>query len=289
MPSMTIALSVKVHDGVVLASDSASTLQAVMDGQVGVLDVYNNANKIVNLHKRLPLGVVTWGAGAIGPRSLTTIFKDFRSMLTGKRPGPGGEDWKLDRHSYTVKEVAEHLRTYIHEHLYMHAFNDWPEPPFLGFLVAGYSSDSGLAEEYQVDMQGETCPEPQLVRPLDVCGLTANGQPGPISRLVFGVDPALPGVFQDALGVPLPQAMDATRVIQERVQYSILQDAMPIQDAIDLAAFLVDLTIKTIRFKPGPATVGGPVEVAAITKHEGFKWIQRKHYYDESLNRRATR
>ena len=61
---------------------------------------------------------------------------------------------------------------------------------------------------------------------------------------------------------------------------------MPIQDALDLAEFLVDLTIKVSRFIPGPAVVGGPIEVAGITKHEGFKWIKRKYYYEERLNPR---
>ena len=27
-----------------------------------------------------------------------------------------------------------------------------------------------------------------------------------------------------------------------------------------------------------------PIEIAAITKHEGFKWIMRKHYFDVRLN-----
>ena len=62
---------------------------------------------------------------------------------------------------------------------------------------------------------------------------------------------------------------------------------MPIQDAIDLAEFLVDLTTRYVRFKPGLPTVGGPIEIAAITKHEGFKWIQRKHYFSTKLNRYA--
>lgn len=35
---------------------------------------------------------------------------------------------------------------------------------------------------------------------------------------------------------------------------------------------------------PGANTVGGPIELAAITKHEGFKWVTRKHYFDEQLN-----
>ena len=59
---------------------------------------------------------------------------------------------------------------------------------------------------------------------------------------------------------------------------------MPIQDAIDLAEFLVELTIKWSRFTPGPPTVGGPIEIAAITRHEGFKWIRRKQYYSPELN-----
>ena len=64
---------------------------------------------------------------------------------------------------------------------------------------------------------------------------------------------------------------------------------MPIQDAIDLAEFFVDTTAMFTRFKRGAGTVGGPTESAAITKHEGFKWVRRKHYYDEALNPRASK
>ena len=59
---------------------------------------------------------------------------------------------------------------------------------------------------------------------------------------------------------------------------------MPIQDAIDLADFLVEISKKTSRFLPGPQIIGGPTDIAVITKHEGFKWIQKKHYYDYNLN-----
>jgi hypothetical protein len=59
---------------------------------------------------------------------------------------------------------------------------------------------------------------------------------------------------------------------------------MPFQDALDLAEFMVDATIKMTRFVPGASIVGGPIELAGITKHEGFKWVRRKHYYSASLN-----
>ena len=32
------------------------------------------------------------------------------------------------------------------------------------------------------------------------------------------------------------------------------------------------------------ATVGGPTDVAMITKGDGFIWIKRKHYFDAALN-----
>ena len=59
---------------------------------------------------------------------------------------------------------------------------------------------------------------------------------------------------------------------------------MPVQDAIDLAIFLVETTIGFTKFLPGANTVGGAVDVATVTRHEGFKWIRRKHYYPNNLN-----
>jgi hypothetical protein len=59
---------------------------------------------------------------------------------------------------------------------------------------------------------------------------------------------------------------------------------VPIQDAIDLAEYLVNATSAFAKFRRGAATVGGPVESAAITKHEGFKWVKRKHYFNSDLN-----
>jgi hypothetical protein len=75
---------------------------------------------------------------------------------------------------------------------------------------------------------------------------------------------------------------DATRLQENLVRdlYATLAvPAMPIQDAIDLARFLVETTIGFVRFAVFlPKSVGGAVEIAAITKHEGFRWVQRKGF-----------
>lgn len=282
---MTVAVSLKVHDGIVLAADSASTLIARQpDGTSAVINVYDNANKIVNLYKGLPLGVITWGSGSIGSQSMTSIFKDLRQMFLGQRAAPGGADWSIDRQDYTVADVAEKVRSYVFDELYGPAFGDWADPPSLGMVVAGYSADGQHAEEYQIEKAGSEVAAITTPRMPSECGFTVAGQPEAVLRLVSGVDPRLPQVLHESLGVAAEEAGPATAVIRDQLQMQLVQDAMPFQDALDLAEFFVDLTIKMSRFCPGPGTVGGPIELAGITRHEGFKWIKRKHYYEGHLN-----
>ena len=57
----------------------------------------------------------------------------------------------------------------------------------------------------------------------------------------------------------------------------------------DLAAFaesLVTVSSMMRRVTVGPETVGGPVDVAVVSRHEGFIWVKRKHYFVPDLNQR---
>ena len=104
---MTIVVTVKINDGIVLAADSATTFS---DQQGAVVKIYNNANKAFNLVKGLPIGGLTWGAGGIGFASISTITKDLRRRLTGDDPEHA--DWKLDRDTYTIEAVAQRAREF---------------------------------------------------------------------------------------------------------------------------------------------------------------------------------
>jgi hypothetical protein len=283
---MTIAVSLKVHEGVVLASDSASTLaQRQPDGAISVANVYYNVNKIANLVKGLPLGVMTWGSGSIGPESISTLFKDVRQMLTGERSGPGGADWRVDSADYAVSDVADRVREFIYREKYFAAFDGNSQVPDLGLVVAGYSTDGPYAEAFRIEMDGSGCPAPVRMWPEAECGFFVGGQPGAVVRLVHGVDPRVRDVLVDELGVSPEGADRAAAVIKEQLAVPLVQEPMPFQDALDLAEFFVDLTSRYTRFLPvGATTVGGPIEVAGITKHEGFKWVKRKQYYSADLN-----
>ena len=61
---------------------------------------------------------------------------------------------------------------------------------------------------------------------------------------------------------------------------------MPKQDLIELAEALVSITAIERKASDDAGTVGGPIDVALITRAEGFVWVKRKHHFDPGLNPR---
>ena len=61
---------------------------------------------------------------------------------------------------------------------------------------------------------------------------------------------------------------------------------MPKQELVNLAEALVSITAVERKASADLGTVGGPIDVALITKHEGFVWIKRKQHFDPNLNPR---
>jgi hypothetical protein len=281
---VTIALSVKINDGVVLAADSATTVMGAtpQGGPVAVVNIYNNANKAFNLLKGSRIGAVTWGAGGIGNASISSLVKDFRNLLKGEE---GHDDYKLDKAHYTIEEVAIKLRRFIYEDNYVAAFAALPpaQKPALGFFVAGYSAGAPLADEYSVIIEQGNCGPPQRLHQTEESGISWAGMGEPLNRLMLGWGTALPQVLQQNLGVPPQQVPAAMQVIQQVLSVPFALAAMPLKDAIELAEFLADVAVKFARFAPGAPVVGGPIDVAAISKHEGFKWVNRKFYFDRNL------
>lgn len=72
----------------------------------------------------------------------------------------------------------------------------------------------------------------------------------------------------------------STSAVEDMVEF------MPKQDLADFAEALVNLSSLQRRVNSGFETVGGPIDVAVISKSEGLVWVKRKHYFPESLNSR---
>ncbi|MDC5664994.1 hypothetical protein OIN79_17210, partial [Acinetobacter baumannii] len=60
--------------------------------------------------------------------------------------------------------------------------------------------------------------------------------------------------------------------------------ALPKDELAAMAESLVNLTAFKRRITESLETVGGPIDVAVISKGDGFVWVKRKHYFPEELN-----
>ncbi|MDP4024155.1 hypothetical protein Q8W71_16115 [Methylobacterium sp. NEAU 140] len=61
---------------------------------------------------------------------------------------------------------------------------------------------------------------------------------------------------------------------------------MPRQEMSTLASSLIEITSLKRKVTRQQETVGGEVDVAIISKSEGFVWVKRKHYFPAELNQR---
>ena len=169
------------------------------------------------------------------------------------------------------------------DELFKGAYGDNPpERYFLGYKVCGYWPPRRFRSCGILGLSAAIEP-PRLVRGHDNVGVNWDGEYEAMDRLLLGRG----SNYEQALiddGLPPDQAGQADRAMVGKLAVPVVLAAMPIQDAIELATFMVETTIRFVRFNLRAETVGGPVEAAVITKHEGFKWVQRKLFYRGELN-----
>ena len=274
---MTIVVSVRVNDGIVLAADSATSF---VNAEGVVIKVYNNANKIFNLVKVWPIGAMTYGAGSIGSASIATLSKDFRILLS---PGSPDHNYLLNQGTYTVREVAEKAKRFLFEDRYRAAYPDGVPNYGMGYRICGYSAGATLPEAWEIYIHENECTEPTPSYDDDSFGPRWAGETEALDRIVLGIGSRAREALID-MGVPEADAPGVVTELIRRLSAQLWLPAMPIQDAIDLAFFLADTAARFAQFTLRAETVGGPIEVATITKHEGFKWVKRKHYYSAEYN-----
>lgn len=274
---MTVCVAVKVHDCIVFAADSATSLiETDANGNQQIANIFENANKVFHIRKKLPVCAMTAGIGNFGSASISTLSKDLRRLL-----GSDDAKWHVDPNSYTVEEIAKKARRFFFDERFQ-SVDPRPQGSF-DYWIGGYSSHADLGEIWRINITDGVCGEPQCEATQDRSTISWGGQPEAINRLLLGYGQAVPLALVDA-GAD-PNKIDALMEhVASRSQANVLTDAMPTIDAIKLAEFLVDTTKKFVQFLPGGNTVGGAVDIATVTKHEGFKWISRKHFYSRSIN-----
>ena len=246
---MTICVSVKTRDGVVLGTDSMST---VMMGQATVAKTYSNARKLCQI-RDLPIGVFFYGLGNFGSRTVFSIILEYSR---------NNQETSVEG---IARSLTEHVRLF-----YEGAFRQMESKPDFGLFVAGYSKGSDIVEEWEIKFP--VVMEPQGVRRRDTFGATWRAIEGPFTRLNHGYDPQLLD-FLESHGVSntLLQEFVRTNPFQARVLF----DSMPLQDAVNFAVYVLRTTIDFTAFEIGPPRCGGPLQIAVVSEEEGFYWVSK--------------
>jgi hypothetical protein len=66
---------------------------------------------------------------------------------------------------------------------------------------------------------------------------------------------------------------------------SIPYQFLPLQDCVDLAMLMIRTTAQILDYQIGIRGVGGHIDVATITRKEGFQYVQRKEIRGEKVPR----
>jgi hypothetical protein len=135
----------------------------------------------------------------------------------------------------------------------------WPGPTM---LLAAASPDSITPRVWRADLSG---PDVQLSEPMSGPEVRLEGSYWDVYGLLYGYEPRVMTEVCELLDVDAARfhrALGNLRVLQPINKLNL--QAMPVQDAIDLAVFLANVQVEMDRFLPGTPACGGPIDVMVL-------------------------
>jgi len=278
---MSLGVAFKGPEGVVLAADSRVTLMAMR--QVGpheaqaIPATFDNATKLLQLQSQKFVGAVTYGLGALGvqePRTAHSFLPEFEEELLSD-PEYADDQGRPVRIS--VRRFSELLSDFFMRQWRDTMPEDYGGEPLI-FLVGGYDEDSPYGSVYQMTLPYQPTPVEQNANQF---GATWGGQLQIVNRIMHGHDPALVNVAERALDLTPEQAQTLAKSLQDELRLPIPYQFLPLQDCVDLAIFLVRTTMELQTWQVEVRGVGGAIDVATITRTEGFEPVQVKSIQGE--------
>jgi hypothetical protein len=256
----TVVVCLALSDGLVLAADSRLTITF----SEGVTPNYkigsDSAPKLFDIGK---VAIASYGEAFLLKRSVGSIIADFdRTKETGT----------------DVEDVAKRFTTFL-KPIYDEHVKSVKNAPGVGFIVAGYNK-KGVGEFF--DIFFPTSPDPKLLPQTtnNDQGIVWRGQTEVIQRLIKGFDPQIGTLaeFSKLSDGSKKNFAEELGTIEYYVPYNYLM----VQDGIDLALSLVQVTVDMQRFSFGtrgsPGSIpgiGGSVDVLVINPSQ-LTWIKRK-------------
>lgn len=261
---MTLNVSLRVPDGIVIASDSLSTVHQPLMQKVTVNAKCDSCGQMIEV-KDVPAPAISVPASSwpytqkvfpflrhFGLAIFGNAFVNNRSMyshVTSLADKLSTEDWRTFELETVAQRVTDYFQNQVRLDLERIGINvelqpdDWT--PF-GFHIVGYSKDQNgePVAGTRIISVGKTA----RIRNDETIGCSCSGDVSVVNR-----------IWQ---GGPQPS-------------FSFFS----LQDAIDYAKFLIRTTADYQRFSGNMPVVGGEIDIALVTSYRGFQWISQKPLY----------
>lgn len=261
---MTLNVSLRVPDGIVIASDSLSTVhqpitqtvnvQAKCDQCGNLLEIkdvpapavsvpastWPYTQKVFPFLKRF--GLAIFGSNFVNNRSMYSHISDLATKLGSEE----NVDFTLD---VVTERVSEYFVDQLRKEVTKAGFNPDLQPdswaPF-GFHLVGFTVDAN--QEPAAQSRGIQIGKAAKIDRWEGIGCSVTGDTTVVTKIWSGSNP--PG-------------------------YQIFS----LQDAIDYSKFLIRTTSDYQRFSGNLPTVGGEIDIALVMVRSGFQWINQKPLY----------
>lgn len=253
---MSLVVAVAVADGIILAADSRTTT-CDLQGQYRISTDYCE-----KLFEVAGYGVGTAGYAVLNGKTIANHVGEFAKTV----PNPiAFDDFSMQLTTYFMNAYAEHIKAFPQGRAQ-------PDAPVVEFLVAGYEGGQPRVDYillYEPSPTNAAGYNTRVQIPPGAFSAAWLGMSETLQKLFFGYAPSLVG--------QLPAPVDL--LFRQRA-HNVPFAFYSLQDALNLAAFCVDVTIRWQRFSlsrngPESANVGGFTEFAKVSP-AGFAWIRRK-------------
>jgi hypothetical protein len=268
---MSLCISVVTPEGVVVAGESRQTGVVGGINRVGT----DSAVKVFDLTDTVLACTAGWAflqpQGATVSRNIAGLIEDFKPTIQA---------------GSSVQAIAAQLWTHFTA-LYQQHIAQNPNAAVqagqiaLNFVVTGYDPGSRVANLFALEIPAPAAPTTPA-RTSSNPGPWWIGQTDVIARILNGYDTRILNL------PPLQAAHQAGTAVTQLggLTYIVPWNAMTVQDAIDFAVGMIQVTTTIQKFTAGTvmqpggvAGVGGPIDVAVVTPGGSVNWIQRKELH----------
>lgn len=260
---MSLVVTAFVNDGIVMASDSRSTLTNTITN--GTQTIQNNFPLSDSTFKTFlcvnNCGISTCGAASYNNKPIAGYIENFIEEQIKKETSINEIPQlllayfdKIDKNSVTIFHVCGYEKN--DEKLIQHAYR----------VVTG--ARKSITEMIQSDGYGAFWNGEISCLTKLLSSQIVNPQFIEVDNLVLQLNGAAPVNISKAL------VLDAS-TIEAYDKTNIAWEYMSLQDAIDFSRYAIETTVKTMQFQSVAKTVGGPIDILTITPN-GARWIKHK-------------